>query len=288
MPKRFPVEGKVAVVTGAAGGIGFGTASALHARGANVVLLDLDEAATVAAAASISETDTLGMAADVTDRVALKRAFDAAVERFGGIDIVIANAGIAPPIQTIRATEDETFDAIIAVNLTGVWNTVKAGLPQVIERRGHIHVVASIYAFFNGLGQAPYAMSKAGVEQLGRALRAELSIHGATAGIAYFGFIDTAMVQSAFDDPLGQKVKKVVPPGLGKMLPPAAAGEAIAVAVERRKIQVIRPRGWWIPQYGRGFLVRAEQLAIGRDKRVQAIIREGDQPASDRLASRDD
>ena len=93
------------------------------------------------------------------------------------------------------------------MNLLGVWRSVRAALPEIARRQGHVVVVSSIYAFFNGVGAAPYAMAKAGVEQLGRALRVELKPHGASASVAYFGFIDTEMVHQAIDaDPLADRM----------------------------------------------------------------------------------
>jgi NAD(P)-dependent dehydrogenase (short-subunit alcohol dehydrogenase family) len=82
---------------------------------------------------------------------------------------------------------------MLAVNLGGVYNTVITAVPQIAVCRGQIVLISSVYAFFNGMGNAPYAMAKAGVEQLGRALRVELVRHGAGVSIAYFGFIDTEM-----------------------------------------------------------------------------------------------
>ena len=117
--------------------------------------------------------------------------------------MVVANAGVASRGATVRAMNGEAFDRVLAVDLGGVYNTVIAGLDQVAGRSGHIVLTSSVYAFLNGLGLAPYAMAKAGVEQLGRALRVELVPHGASASVAYFGFIDTEMVHRGIDqDPL--------------------------------------------------------------------------------------
>src|SRR4051794_35305470 len=97
--------------------------------------------------------------------------------------------------------DPDVFERVIEVNLLGVWRTVRAALPQVVARQGHVVVVASIYALANGMGTAPYAMAKAGVEQLGRALRVELVQHGASASVAYFGFIDSVRRAAASASP---------------------------------------------------------------------------------------
>lgn len=285
---KYPADGKVALITGAAGGIGLATAAALHKRGASVVLTDLDAAATQTAADSIAAPGSpgadrlLAMAADVTDRGSLDAAVDAAVERFGGLDIAVANAGIAPPIATVSATTDEDFHRVIDVNLIGVWNTVKAALPQVKQRQGHIVTVASIYAFFNGAGQSPYAMAKAGVEQLGRALRAELSPYGASAGVAYFGFIDTAMVQGALADPLGEKIAGNAPPGLSKKLQPSAAGEAIAEGIEQRSIKTLVPKRWNIVKWTRGWVGPIDDRYINKNRKLQNLLKQIDVPTAER------
>ena len=157
------------------------------------------------------------------------------MERFGGLDVVVANAGIASRVATFRATPPETFERVLDVNLMGVWRTVDAALPQIIARRGHVVVISSIYAFTNGIGAVPYAMSKAAVEQFGRALRVELVQHGASASVAYFGFIDTEMVHRAIDaDPLAGEMLSAFPAPLRKRLAAAVAGEAIVSGIERR------------------------------------------------------
>src|SRR4051794_32014478 len=103
----YNLQGKVALVTGAARGIGFATAKRMHERGASVVLVDLDESAVQSAAAQIDETRALGLAADVTDRGAMQRVVATTVERFGGLDVVMANAGIASRAATFRAMSGE-------------------------------------------------------------------------------------------------------------------------------------------------------------------------------------
>jgi NAD(P)-dependent dehydrogenase (short-subunit alcohol dehydrogenase family) len=140
----YELESRVALVTGAARGIGLETARALISRGASVAVVDLDADAAEAAAAQLHDTRAVGLAADVTDRGALQQAVAATVERFGGLDIVVANAGIASRAATFRAMSGEGFERVINVNLMGVVRTVEAALPEIIRRRGHAVVVASV------------------------------------------------------------------------------------------------------------------------------------------------
>jgi hypothetical protein len=114
------------------------------------------------------------MTLDVTDRQRLDAVVMAAAERFGGLDVVIANAGISvDPPMTIAAVEEREFERVIEIDLLGVWRTVRAALPQIIARRGHVVLTASIYAFCNGVINAACAISKAGASSL--AVRCERS-----------------------------------------------------------------------------------------------------------------
>jgi NAD(P)-dependent dehydrogenase (short-subunit alcohol dehydrogenase family) len=129
------------------------------------------------------------------------------------------------------------------VDLLGQWRTVRAALPAVIERRGHIALVGSIYAFFNGVLAAPYAVSKAGVEQLSRTLRVELAQHGVTAGIAYLGFIDTDLAADAFADEQAAAIRDVAPSFITRPMTVEAAAAAVLDGIERRASRVTAP-GW--------------------------------------------
>ncbi len=270
--ERFDVGGKVAMVTGGARGIGLGTAQALAKRGATVVVVDLDQAAADSAAAQLP-SGALGMAADVTDRGAMQRVVAQVVEQRGGLDLVVANAGIASRGATVRAMNGEAFDRVLEVNLGGVYNTVVTAIPEIALRRGHIVVTSSVYAFLNGLGAAPYAMAKAGVEQLGRALRVELAPHGASASVAYFGFIDTEMVHRAIDaDPIVEKMQHTLPKVLQKRLTPAQAGEAVARGVEKRAARIIAPKRWAAFSVLRGVLNPLLDEYMRKDAETQAMV----------------
>ena len=279
---HYDLAGKVALVTGAARGIGFATAQSLVRRGARVVVLDLHEDDAQRAAAELHDTDAVGIGADVTDRGAMQRAVATAVERFGGLDVVVANAGIATRGATVRAMSSENFERVLDVNLIGVYRTVDVALPEIVRRRGHIVVIASIYAFMNGAGAAPYAMSKAGVEQLGRALRVELAPHGASASVAYFGFIDTEMVHRAIDgDPLADRFIETTPKPLLKRLPPSAAGEAIVRGIERRQPRIIRPRRWTLLSLARGVFNPLYDARAERDAQTREIVEQLDARAGE-------
>ncbi len=272
----FDAAGKVVVVTGGARGIGFGTAQALAGRGAELVLVDLDQGATESAAAQLPG-NALGLVADVTDRGAMQRVVATVTEQRGGVDVVIANAGVASRAATVRAMNGEAFDRILAVNLGGVYNTVIAAVPQIATRHGHVVVTSSVYAFVNGMGAAPYAMAKAGVEQLGRALRVELAPHGASASVAYFGFIDTEMVHRAIDaDPITDRMQNVLPRVLRKRLTVAQAGEAVARGIEKRAPRIIAPKRWAAFSALRGIVNPLLDGYMLENDDTQAIVRELD------------
>jgi NAD(P)-dependent dehydrogenase (short-subunit alcohol dehydrogenase family) len=278
----FELSGKTALVTGAARGIGFATARALVARGASVLIADLDAQKAAAAAAQIHDTRAVGIAADVTDRGAIQRAVATAVERFGALDVLVANAGIASRPATLRAMAPETVERILDTNLLGVWRSVDAALPEIVARKGHIVLISSIYAFVNGVGTIPYAMSKAAVEQLGRALRLELVPHGASVSVAYFGFIDTEMVQRAIDqDPLASEMMRTFPPPLRKRVSPDVAAAAIVAGIERRSPRIFRPRRWAAVSVLRGIVNPLSDMQLERDARSLALVRQLDDRAGE-------
>ena len=273
---QYDVAGKVAFVTGAARGIGFETARLLHGRGALVALADLDGDVVERAAAQLGTDRTLALALDVTDADAVEQAVAATVDRFGGLDIPIANAGIPPETTTMRVADPAAFARVLDVNVNGVWHTVKSSLPHVVARKGHVVVIASVYAFVNGVIATPYAMSKAAVEQLGRALRVELVPHGASATVAYFGFVDTRMVQEGLANPVGQHMLELMPTFMKRRITPADAGGAIVRGIEQRAPRVIAPRWWTVYSVLRGIINPMFDRRIERDADAQSVVREAD------------
>jgi NAD(P)-dependent dehydrogenase (short-subunit alcohol dehydrogenase family) len=243
MSTPWPVAGRTVLITGAARGIGAESARQLRARGARLALVGLEPELLEERAAQLGG-DTAWFEADVADPDALEQAVEGTVERFGGIDVVIANAGIAGggPVATM---DPEAFDRIIEVNLLGVVRTVRAALPHVTERSGYILPIASLAAAMHGPMMAAYSASKAGVEAFADSLRSEVVHTGTKVGCAYFSFIDTDMVRRGFDRPSGQAAKERLR-GPFKPPPVAAAGEAIVRGIERRARHVVAPK-WVLP-----------------------------------------
>ncbi|MFE9790016.1 short-chain dehydrogenase/reductase [Nocardia salmonicida] len=184
---------KVVLITGAGSGIGAQTARQLAQQGAYVVLVDRDLAAAQAVMASLpAGIRSLAIAADVTDTAQLEAAVQTAVAEFGGIDVVLANAGIAHA-GTVAVSDVETLARTVEVNLTGVIRTVHATLPHVLHRRGYFLLVSSAACLKNVPGGSAYAAAKAGVEYFGGALRLEVAHRGVDVGVAHPAWIRTPM-----------------------------------------------------------------------------------------------
>jgi NAD(P)-dependent dehydrogenase (short-subunit alcohol dehydrogenase family) len=273
----FDLNGKVALVTGAARGIGFETARQMHLRGASVAVLDLDATEAREAAERIGPR-TIGLAGDVTDQNAMMATVATIVETFGGLDIAVANAGIAQKnFASVRAISGEEWERVLEVDLLGVWRTVRAALPQIVERQGQMVVVSSVYAFANGLGNTPYAVAKAGVEQLGRALRVELAPHGASASVAYFGWVDTRLVQDAFSQEDSHRVRELSPKWLLKRITPDEAAAGLVRGIEERAPRIFVPKWWRYVSTLRGIVNPLLDRRMERDAKTQALIRDLDE-----------
>jgi NAD(P)-dependent dehydrogenase (short-subunit alcohol dehydrogenase family) len=155
--------------------------------------------------------------ADVTDQDQVNAAVQGAVERFGGIDVVVANAGVAPN-GTVASVDPDAFTRTIEVNLLGVFRTVRATLPHVTARKGYFLLISSASALVHTPLMSAYTASKAGVEAFGDALRGELAHTGTRVGVAYFSFLDTDMVRRSFDRPSAVKGREEMP-GFGRPAP---------------------------------------------------------------------
>jgi NAD(P)-dependent dehydrogenase (short-subunit alcohol dehydrogenase family) len=269
----FDLNGKVALVTGAARGIGFETARQMHLRGASVAVVDLDPEQAREAAERIGER-AIGIGADVTDHAAIMRAVSETVERFGALDVAVANAGIAQSqVATVRGIGGEEWERVFEVDMLGVWRTVRAVLPQIVERKGHILVTGSVYSFANGVLNSPYAVAKAGVEALGRGLRAELIPLGASAGVVYYGWVDTDLVRDGFARPHSDRMQENVPDWLLRRIPPDEAAAATVRGIEERAPRVFAPKWWRYISALRGILNPLLDRRFDRDPKMIETIR---------------
>ena len=235
------VRGKVVFITGGGAGVGAEVARLLHARGATLVLVDVDERALAGQVAALGSDRVLTSVADVRDLAAMQAAADLAVERFGGIDVVLANAGIAT-YGSVLQVDPEAFKRLLDINVLGVFHTVRATLPSIIERRGYVLVVSSLAAFAAAPGLAPYNASKAGVEQFANALRLEVAHRGVDVGSAHMSWIDTAMVRdtkadlSTFSEMLAK-----MPGPIGKTTSVQKCAAAFVKGIEGRRTRVYCP-----------------------------------------------
>ncbi|MEE4359969.1 MAG: SDR family NAD(P)-dependent oxidoreductase [Pseudomonadales bacterium] len=167
------LDGKVVLVTGGAGGIGRAAARRCVAEGASVFLVDLDETALTTAAAEFGDRAAWAVA-DVADPQATASFVDAAEARFGGIDVLLANAGIEGTVASIVEQDVATFDAVMAVNVRGVWLSLKYGIPAIAKRGGGAIVITSSIAGLKGSpGLSPYVTSKHAVIGLMRSAALE-------------------------------------------------------------------------------------------------------------------
>nr|WP_205863121.1 SDR family oxidoreductase [Planosporangium thailandense] len=274
------MAGKAVLITGAARGIGEHTARLAAARGARVALVGLEPERLAAVAADLNAASPGGASSDsasldsaflegaspngaspgdvspnsaggprhvwfecdVTDQASLDRAVRGTVEAFGGIDVVVANAGVANR-GTIAVGGIEPLIRTIDVNLIGVMRTVGATVEHVIARRGYFLLVSSAAAFTMLPGMAAYCASKAGVEQFGNAIRLELAHRGVGVGTAHPSWIDTDLVRDAADDlPEFRESLRKLPWPLNSFTSVEACANAFVDGIEHRRRRIYVPR----------------------------------------------
>ena len=241
------------VITGAARGIGEKVARVAAARGARLALIGLepDRLRTLA--------DDLGPGAswweaDVRDAAALRSAIDDCAETMGGIDIVVANAGVVA-YGTVRQMDAASFERVVDINLNGVFRTLNYATPHVERSRGHVMVVASAISFTPLAGMASYAASKAGVEMLALAYRQEVAHLGVTVGLVHPSWIDTDLVRGAETDlPSFQDLRRRLPYPGNVTTSVDRAAAAIVDGLVRRRSRVYVPRAVVVANWAKAAL----------------------------------
>jgi NAD(P)-dependent dehydrogenase (short-subunit alcohol dehydrogenase family) len=237
---RTSLAGKSVLITGAARGIGAELARKAAARGARVALVGLEPERLAAVAGELGP-EHLWLEADVTDAGALKDAVQRTVDTFGGLDIVVANAGIAP-LTTVMTSSAHALARTIEVNLIGAMLTTHAALPAVAERKGHVLLISSAAAFTVLPGMSAYCAAKAGVERFGDALRLEVAYRGVTVASAHPTWIDTDMVRDTEAAlPTFAKTRSQLPGPLGAYTSVEACAEALVENLETRGRRVFVP-----------------------------------------------
>lgn len=282
MKNKFDLNQKVILITGAAGGIGAACAKEFYRQGAQLVLSDVSAEALERSAAAFDPARVLIQVLDVSDMAATKVAVANSVEKFGRLDIVFANAGVAwQTPKTIATASEEEFEKIIEIDLLGVWRTVRAALPEIVKSQGQVLVTSSIYAFANGVLNAPYAMSKSGVESFGRSLRAELAGTGASASVLYPGWIQTPMTTVAFgaNATASTLIEKAFPAALRQLITPEIVATAVAQGLSRRAARIIVPRRWSPMSALRGLLNIYTDRMFDKHEDLQKLVKRAENEA---------
>jgi NAD(P)-dependent dehydrogenase (short-subunit alcohol dehydrogenase family) len=234
------LAGRRVLITGAARGIGAATARRLHDRGAQVVLagIEPDELARTAAMCG----DALAVVCDVRDREQVEAAVEAAAEHLHGLDVVVANAGVAAQLPLIGG-DPEVFERTVEVNLLGVYYTLRAAGPHIAHAGGYALAISSLAAAVHPPLLGAYCATKAGVEALANSLRIELASSGARVGVAYFAELDTDMVRQGFGTEAARRMSEIGP--RRRAVTPLETGiDAIERGIARRSRRVVAPR--WV------------------------------------------
>ncbi len=191
------LDNKVAIITGGAGGIGLQAGNLFAQEGAKVLLVDLHEDALKEAARTIGSDAVRYCAADVTQPDQTQQYIQAAVEQFGGVDILLANAGVEGEVKPITDYEIDTFDQVMAVNVRGVWLGLKYAAPEIAKRGGGSIVITSSVAGVRGAaGMSAYIASKHAVIGLMRTAALEMAAKKIRVNTVNPAPVDTRMMRS--------------------------------------------------------------------------------------------
>ncbi|HEY9438777.1 MAG TPA: SDR family oxidoreductase [Streptomyces sp.] len=249
---RRSLEGQVVVVTGAARGVGELLARKLSARGAKLALVGLEPDELKQVSERLHE-ESAHWYADVTDQAAMAEVAREVGERFGQVDIVVANAGVASG-GPFADSDPEAWRRVIEVNLIGSAVTGRAFLPALMESRGYFLQIASLAAITPAPMMSAYCASKSGVEAFAHCLRAEVGHRGVGVGVGYLSWTDTDMVRGADEDAVMRELRQRLPWPSNRTYPLGPAVDRIVAGIEHRSAHVYAQ--WWLRgmQSVRGYL----------------------------------
>ncbi len=238
----FDPTGRVAFITGGASGLGLAVAALLQRRGMKLALMDLTEPALQAAAAQLGSGEVLTVVGDVTRPEDCQRAVAAAVQRFGGVDLCRANAGIGT-LAPLRHADAPEWMRVVQVNVFGVLHTVQAALPQLIDRRGQVAVSASVASLGHAPGMSAYAASKAAGEAMWDSWRIELAHHGVGVTCIHPLWVTTPMVERGRSSRAFARLRQALTGPMARETPLEVAAPLIAEGILARRRRVFVP-GW--------------------------------------------
>ena len=219
-----PLQGEIALVTGASRGIGAAIADELAAQGATVIGTATPESGAAAIGARLAAQGGHGRALNVTEPGAVDALIDAVGKEFGAISILVNNAGITRDNLLMRM-KDEDWQAILDTNLTSVYRTSKAVMRGMMKaRKGRIINIASVIGVTGNAGQANYAAAKAGIIAFSKSLAKEIGSRGVTVNVVAPGFIDTDMTKDLPEDAKAAMLGQVA---LGRLGEPADIAKAV-------------------------------------------------------------
>ncbi|MCW0397591.1 3-oxoacyl-[acyl-carrier-protein] reductase FabG [Xanthomonas sacchari] len=220
-----PLQGEIALVTGASRGIGAAIADELGAQGATVVGTATSDAGAQAIGARLAAHGGHGRTLDVTDGAAVDALIEAVAKEFGPVSILVNNAGITRDNLLMRMKDDD-WQAIIDTNLTSVFRTSKAVLRGMMKaRKGRIVNIASVVGVTGNPGQANYAAAKAGIIAFSKSMAKEIGSRGITVNVVAPGFIDTDMTKAL---PEAQRTALLEQIALGQLGQPSDIANAVA------------------------------------------------------------
>jgi NAD(P)-dependent dehydrogenase (short-subunit alcohol dehydrogenase family) len=269
------LDGRRVLITGAARGIGAALAQRLHERGARVALAGLEAELLESVAASCG--GAVWSECDVSDREEVEAAVSRAVAELGGLDVVVANAGVAAQLPLVGGNP-EVMERTLRVNVLGVYNTLRAAGPHIGHERGYALPIASVAAAIHLPLLGAYSASKAAVEALGNTLRIELRSTGARVGVAYFAELDTDMTRRGFGTEAAATLLSG-PFNLNRVAPLKVGIDALERGIARRSRRVVAPR-WAAPLLPLRMAVQpiVDRAAQRRLAKALAIARAEDAP----------
>ena len=235
------VKDLVVLITGAASGIGAATALEVLSQGGIPVLVDCDEEPLSRIAQQCGD-DTLFFVADVTHLAAMQNLVVKTLAVLGRIDVVFANAGVAA-FGPVAHVDPLAWQRCVEVNIMGVFNTVRSGLPALIQQQGYVLINASVSSFAHPPAMSAYAASKAAVEAMGNVLRLELAAHQVGVGVMYAGWVRTPLVEEGALHPGFVRLRATMPKFLNKETSAQDTASCIVRGIAKRQRAIFIP-GW--------------------------------------------